>query len=160
MKILFVCHGNICRSPMAEFVMKDLLRKEGRQDVVVESAALHEDAIGCDIHRGTRAKLDEKGIPHPHRAAWLLTSEKASEYDLIVGMDRYNMSDLNRLVRPEDRGKLRKLLSFVGLDRDVADPWYTGNFDETYDDVRVGCQALVRRLGACGRKSCDVLPDC
>ena len=152
MKILFVCHGNICRSPMAEFVMKDLLRKEGRQDVVVESAALHEDAIGCDTHRGTREKLDEKGIPHPRRAAWLLTPEKASEYDLVIGMDRYNMSDLNRLVRPEDRGKLRKLLSFAGLDRDVADPWYTGNFDETYDDVLAGCLALVRQIGEYDRE--------
>ncbi len=126
--------------------MKDLLRKEGRDDVVVESSALHEDAIGCDTHRGTRAKLDEKGIPHPRREAWLLTSERASEYDLIIGMDRYNMLDLEFLVPPEDRGKLKKLLSFAGLDRDVADPWYTGNFDETYDDVLVGCQALLRQL--------------
>ncbi len=146
MKLLFVCHGNICRSPMAEFVMKDLLRKAGRDDVVVESAALHEDAIGCDTHRGTRARLDKAGIPHPRRAAWLLTSEKASEYDLIVGMDRYNMSDLERLVRPADRGKLRKLLSFAGSVRDVADPWYTGNFDETYDDVLAGCQGLLHQL--------------
>ena len=146
MKILFVCHGNICRSPMAEFVMKDLLAKEGRDDVVVESAALHVDAIGCDTHRGTRRKLDECGIAHPRRAAWLLTAEKASECDLIVGMDDYNMSDLKSLVRPEDRGKLRKLLSFAGLDRDVADPWYTGNFDETYEDVHLGCLALLRQL--------------
>ena len=149
MKILFVCHGNICRSPMAEFVMKDLLAKAGRSDVVVESAAMHEDAIGCDTHRGTRVKLDEKGIPHPRREAWLLTAEKASEYDLIVGMDRYNMSDLEYLVRPEDRGKLKKLLSFAGLNRDVADPWYTGNFDETYDDVLRGCQALLDSLPFC-----------
>ena len=149
MKILFVCHGNICRSPMAEFVMKDLLAKAGRSDVVVESAAMHEDAIGCDTHRGTRVKLDEKGIPHPHREAWLLTAEKASEYDLIIGMDRYNMADLEFLVRPEDRGKLKKLLSFAGSNRDVADPWYTGNFDETYDDVLLGCQALLDSLPFC-----------
>ncbi|MBQ3808498.1 MAG: low molecular weight phosphotyrosine protein phosphatase [Kiritimatiellae bacterium] len=156
MKILFVCHGNICRSPMAEFVMKDLLAKAGRSDVVVESAAMHEDAIGCDTHRGTRSKLDEMGIPHPRREAWLLTTEKASEYDLIIGMDRYNMSDLEYLVRPEDRGKLKKLLSFAGSDRDVADPWYTGNFDETYDDVLLGCQALLDSLPFCyntGHKS-------
>ena len=149
MKILFVCHGNICRSPMAEFVMKDLLAKAGRSDVVVESAAMHEDAIGCDTHRGTRVKLDEKGIPHPRREAWLLTAEKAAEYDLIVGMDRYNMADLEFLVRPEDRGKLKKLLSFAGSNRDVADPWYTGNFDETYDDVLLGCQALLDSLPFC-----------
>ena len=146
MKILFVCHGNICRSPMAEFVMKDLLRRAGRDDIVVESAALHEDEIGSDTHHGTRSKLDEAGIPHPRRAAWLLTAGKAAEYDLIIGMDRYNMSDLNRLVRPEDRGKLRKLLSFTGSDRDVADPWYTGDFDETYSDVLAGCLALLKQL--------------
>ena len=126
--------------------MKDLLARAGRSDVVVESAAMHEDAIGCDTHRGTRRKLDENGIAHPRRAAWLLTAEKASEYDLIVGMDDYNMSDLESLVRPEDRGKIRKLLSFAGLDRDVADPWYTGNFDETYEDVHLGCLALLRQL--------------
>ncbi len=134
---------------MAEFVMKDLLAKAGRSDVVVESAAMHEDAIGCDTHRGTRVKLDEMGIPHPRREAWLLTSEKAAEYDLIIGMDRYNMSDLEYLVRPEDRGKLKKLLSFAGSNRDVADPWYTGNFDETYDDVLLGCQALLDSLPFC-----------
>ena len=134
---------------MAEFVMKDLLAKAGRSDVVVESAAMHEDAIGCDTHRGTRNKLDEKGIPHPRREAWLLTAEKASEYDLIIGMDRYNMSDLEYLVRPEDRGKLKKLLSFAGSNRDVADPWYTGNFDETYDDVLLGCRALLDSLPFC-----------
>ena len=106
---------------MAEFVMKDLLRRAGRDDVVVESAALHEDEIGSDTHRGTRAKLDEAGIPHPRRAAWLLTAGKAAEYDLIIGMDRYNMSDLNRLVHPEDRGKLRKLLSFTGSESSSAE---------------------------------------
>ena len=126
--------------------MKDLLRKAGRDDVSVESAALHTDEIGSDTHYGTRRKLDEKGEPHPRRAAWLLTAEKASQYDLIVGMDRYNMADLKRLVRPEDRGKLRKLLSFAGSDRDVADPWYTGDFDATYDDVLLGCEALLRLL--------------
>ena len=146
MKLLFVCHGNICRSPMAEFVMKDLLRKAGRDDVAVESAALHMDELGSDIHYGTRRKLTEQGIPFAPRAAWLLTAAKAAEYDLIVGMDRYNMADLNRLVYPADRAKLRKLLSFAGSDRDVADPWYTGNFNATYDDVLAGCRALLDAL--------------
>ena len=146
MKLLFVCHGNICRSPMAEFVMKDLLRRAGRTDVVVESAALHTDELGNDIHRGTRMELKRHGIPFAPRAAWLLSAAKAAEYDLIIGMDRYNMADLEFLVRPEDRGKLKKLLSFAGSNRDVADPWYTGNFDETYDDVLLGCRALLRSL--------------
>ena len=145
-KILFVCHGNICRSPMAEFVMKDLLRKAGRTDVAVESAALHTDELGNDIHRGTRRELERHGVPFAPRRAWLLSATKAAEYDLIVGMDAYNMADLGRLVYPADRPKLRKLLDFAGIDRDVADPWYTGNFDETYADVLAGCQALLNLL--------------
>ena len=146
MKLLFVCHGNICRSPMAELVMKDLLEKAGRHDVVVESAALHTDELGNDIHYGTRRELDRHGIPHTPRAAWLLSAAKASEYDLIVGMDGYNMADLRRLVFPDDRPKLRKLLTYAGLDRDVADPWYTGNFEETYADVILGCTHLLESL--------------
>ena len=121
MKLLFVCHGNICRSPMAEFVMKDLLQKAGRHDVTVESAALHTDELGHNTHAGTRQELDRHGIPHSPRAAWLLSAAKASEYDLIIGMDGYNMADLRRLVFPDDRPKLRKLLTYAGLDRDVAD---------------------------------------
>ena len=146
MKILFLCHGNICRSPMAEFVMKDLLKKAGRDDVVVESAALHTDELGNDIHRGTRQKLKEMGVPFSPRQAWLLSAAKAREYDLLIGMDRYNLADLRRLVYPEDRSKIRLLLDFVGLGRDVADPWYTGNFDATWDDVLAGCTALLKNV--------------
>ena len=146
MKILFVCHGNICRSPMAEFVMKDLLHKAGRTDVAVESAALHTDEIGSDIHRGTRQELERHGIPFASRRAWLLDAAKASEYDLVVGMDAYNMADLRRLVYPADLPKVRRLLDFAGVNRDVADPWYTGNFSQTYADIVAGCNALLRSL--------------
>ena len=145
-KILFLCHGNICRSPMAEFVMKELVRRAGRDDIEVESAALHTDEIGNDIHYGTRRKLHSEGIPFARRRAWLLTAAKAREYDLLIGMDDYNMADLRRLVFPEDAGKIRKLLSFAGSERDIADPWYTGNFDETYADVLEGCTALLKSL--------------
>ena len=142
-KILFVCHGNICRSPMAEFVMKDLLAKVGRMDVAVESAALHTDELGNDIHRGTRRELERHGVPFSPRRAWLLDAAKASEYDLIVGMDSYNMADLRRLVHPADLPKLRRLLDFAGIARDVADPWYTGDFDETWADVTAGCKGMI-----------------
>ena len=145
-KILFVCHGNICRSPMAEFVMKDLLAKAGITDVSVESAALRTDEIGNDIHYGTRGILVKYGIPFTHRAAWQLTAAKVSEYDMVVGMDAYNMADLKRLVYPEDMGKVFKMLELTGLSRDVADPWFTGNFEETYEDVLAGCTAILESI--------------
>jgi protein-tyrosine phosphatase len=131
---------------MAEFVMKHLVKSSGLEDIAVESAALHTDAIGCDIHRGTRAKLTEMGIPFEKRAAWLITAEKAKEYDFLIGMDAYNKADLMRLVYPEDRAKVKLLLEFAGKNRDIADPWYTGNFDETYSDVLEGCTALLEAL--------------
>ena len=145
-KILFVCHGNICRSPMAEFVMKDLLAKAGITDVSVESAALRTDEIGNDIHYGTRGILVKYGIPFTHRAAWQLTAAKVSEYDMVVGMDAYNMADLKRLVYPEDMGKVFKMLELTGSSRDVADPWFTGNFEETYEDVLSGCTAILESI--------------
>lgn len=149
-KILFLCHGNICRSPMAEFVMKHLVKNAGRDDIEIASAALHTDEIGRDIHRGTRAKLTEMNVPFESRSAWLLTAEKARGYDWLLAMDDYNVADLRRLVYPEDRPKIRKLLSFAGSDRSIADPWYTGNFDETYDDVLAGCTALLREIVSSG----------
>lgn len=126
--------------------MKKLVADAGLEDVQVESAALHTDEIGNDIHRGTRAKLTEMGIPFSRRAAWLLTADKAREYDLLVGCDAYNKADLLRLVFPEDRRKVHLLLEFAGKSRDIADPWYTGNFDATYDDVLEGSTALLSAI--------------
>ena len=146
MKILFLCHGNICRSPMAEFVMKDLVSKSGIEGIEIESAALHTDEIGNDIHYGTRGKLKEMGVPFTPRAAWLITAAKAKEYDLLIGMDAYNIADLRRLVYPEDLPKIHKLPEFAGKKTDIADPWYTGNFDATYDDIVEGCTALLESL--------------
>ena len=131
---------------MAEFVMKDLLRKAGRTDIEVESAALHTDELGNDIHRGTRRELEKNGIPFAPRSAWLLSAAKAAEYDLLVGCDVYNKADLNRLVYPKDRPKIRLLLEFAGKSRGISDPWYTGNFEETYADVVEGCEALFKTL--------------
>jgi protein-tyrosine phosphatase len=114
--------------------------------VSVESAALRTDEIGNDIHYGTRGILVKYGIPFTHRSAWQLTAAKVSEYDMIVGMDAYNMADLKRLVYPEDMGKVFKMLELTGLSRDVADPWFTGNFEETYEDVLAGCTAILESI--------------
>lgn len=136
---------------MAEFVMKDLLAKAGCTHVSVASAAMHTDEIGSDVHWGTQAKLRGEGIPFSSRMAWLLTAEKAHDYDLLIGMDAYNVADLRRLVYPEDRDKIHYLLDFAGLNRDVDDPWYTGDFDATYRDVVQGCTALLQHLRNVGR---------
>ena len=143
-RILFVCHGNICRSPMCEFVMKELVRRAGcGNEFVIDSKACRTDEIGSDTHPGTRRKLREMGIPFPRRAARLIRREDYDAYDLIVAMDDENMRDLSRLTKGDPKGKCRLLLSFAGEDRDVADPWYTGNFDATYRDVLKGCKALL-----------------
>lgn len=146
-KILFVCHGNICRSPMAEFVMKHLVREVGLADeIIVESKALHRDELGSDTHRGTREVLRAHGIPFSKRSAALMTAADYAAYDCIIGMDTENMRDLDRLTGGDPEGKVRRLLSYTGEERDVADPWYTGNFDATYRDVDAGCRALLREL--------------
>ena len=145
--ILFVCHGNICRSPMAEFVMKQLVREAGLSDEIsVASKALHRDELGSDTHRGTREVLRAHGIPFTKRSATLMTATDYSAYDSIIGMDTENMRDLDRLTGGDPDGKVRRLLSYIGEERDVADPWYTGNFEVTYRDVDAGCRALLREL--------------
>ena len=147
-KILFVCHGNICRSPMAEFVMKDMVRKAGLETrFVIESKAARRDELGNDTHYGTRAKLRQMGIPFAKRRATLLDISDYDAYDYLIGMDEENMRDMLRLFGGDPNGKIYKLLRFADEDRDVADPWYTGNFDETYEDVLKGCTALLRMIG-------------
>ena len=146
-KILFVCHGNICRSPMAEFVMKDLVRRAGREnEIFVASAACRRDEIGSDTYLGTREKLDEMGIPYQRRRAVQITKADYENYDFIVAMDMENMRDLDRLSGGDPQKKLHRLMEFAGENRDVADPWYTGDFDTTYMDVLKGCKALLKSL--------------
>lgn len=147
-KILFVCHGNICRSPMAEFVMKDMVRKAGLENrFVIESKAARRDELGNDTHYGTKAKLRQMGVPFAKRRATLLDRSDYDGYDYLIGMDEENMRDMLRLFGGDPNGKIYKLLRFADEDRDVADPWYTGNFDETYEDVLKGCTALLRMIG-------------
>ena len=146
-KILFVCHGNICRSPMAEFVMKQLVREAGLSDEIsVASKALHRDELGSDTHRGTREVLRAHGIPFSKRSATLMIAADYSAYDCIIGMDTENMRDLDRLTGGDPQHKVHRLLSYIGEKRDVADPWYTGNFEVTYRNVNAGCRGLLQEL--------------
>ena len=148
-RILFVCHGNICRSPMAESVFSALIERRGwAGEVAVSSAAAHTDEIGNPPHRGTREKLAKEGVPLvPHRAR-LMTKSDGETYDFLIGMDDYNVRDMRRIVGGEHAGKVKKLLDFTKNPRAIADPWYTGNFDETYRDVVEGCEALADFLTA------------
>ena len=146
-KILFVCHGNICRSPMAEFVMKELVRRAGREhEFLIESAATSREEIGNDIHYGTRTKLREMGIPFSRRAARQITNADYDEFDYLVAMDDENEYYMNRWWAPDTDHKIVRLLSFAGKGRDIADPWYTGNFDQTYEDILEGCTAFLKKL--------------
>ena len=145
MKILFICHGNICRSTMAEFVLKDMARKKGL-DWEIASAATSTEEIGNDINRGTKAKLTAKGISFTSRGARQMTKEDYEHYDLLIGMDRYNMINMRRFYQNDPIDKLRLLLDYTAHGGDIADPWYTGNFDATYDDIEEGCNALIEKL--------------
>ena len=141
-KILFVCHGNICRSPMAEFVMKDMVKKEGlEQYFEIASAATSTEELGNPVHRGTRTKLAQVGISCAGKTARQMNRRDYDHYDIIIGMDRYNMRNMQRITGGDPDGKMRMLLP-----HDVADPWYTGNFDETYRDVSEGCTRLLEEL--------------
>ena len=146
-KILFVCHGNICRSPMAEFVMKDLVEKCGKSDdFLIESRATSTEEIGNPVHQGTRRKLAEHGISCSGKRAVQLRKSDYEKYDLLICMDDWNVRNTLRIIVSDPQNKVRKLLSFAGESGDITDPWYTGNFDETYDDVLRGCTALLEKL--------------
>lgn len=146
-KILFVCHGNICRSPMAEFVMKDMVNKAGlSQAFYIASAATSTEEIGNPVHYGTRNKLREVGISTAGKYAVQLTRQDYNKYDYLIGMDSANIRNMNRMLGGDPDGKIHKLLEYAGSQREIADPWYTGNFEETYSDVVEGCSALLEYI--------------
>lgn len=146
-RVLFICHGNICRSTMAESVFTELVRRAGRSDEFeIDSAATSTEEIGNPPHHGTVEKLAEVGIPVvPHRARQV-RREEYDHWDRIVYMDAENARGLRRIFRSDPDGKISRLLDWTDCPGDVADPWYTGNFDATYRDVFAGCTALLDQL--------------
>ena len=145
-KILFICHGNICRSPMAEFVMKDLVQKAGCADEwEIASAAVSREEIGNPVHPGTRERLRREGISTEGKWAVQMTREDYERYDWLIGMDTSNLRWMQRITGGDPHHKMSRLLEWTGENRDVADPWYTGDFEQTYRDIDRGCRALLEK---------------
>ena len=146
-KILFVCHGNICRSTMAQFVFQDMVNKRGLKDkFYINSAATSREEIGNGPHYGTVSKLRQVGVPVLKHHAVQMTRQDYEDYDFLIGMEHFNLRNMKRITGGDPDGKMHLLLDFSEHPRDIADPWYTGNFDETYRDVVEGCEALLSYL--------------
>ena len=146
-RILFVCHGNICRSPMAEFVMKNLVKKAGLEDsFVIESAATSTEEIGNSVYPPARRILAKHGIGCANKTARQMTRADYYRYDLLIGMDSWNIRNMERICGGDPKGKIVMLMDFTQRPGDVADPWYTGNFEATWHDVLEGCQALLDKI--------------
>ena len=144
-KVLMICHGNICRSTMAQSIFTYLINKQGLADLFyVDSAGTSREEIGNSVHYGTGARLKQAGIPViPHRAVQM-TKRDYAEYDFLIGMDTQNIRNMHRIVGGDPDGKIYKMMTFAGSGRDVADPWWTGDFEATYEDILEGCQGLLR----------------
>ena len=147
-RILFVCHGNICRSPMGEFILKDLAAKAGLEDRFhIESAATSTEEIGNPVYPPARQKLAQHGIDCAGKTARQLTAADYGRFDLLLGMDRANIRNMTRICGGDPQGKIHLLMEYAGHPgREVADPWYTGDFDAAWDDVLAGCQGLLRKI--------------
>ena len=147
-KVLFVCHGNICRSPMAEFLMKDMVQKRHIADnFYIQSAATSREEIGNPVHYGTRTKLAQLGISVAGKYARQMTRRDYEEYDYILLMDRNNVRNTLRLIGEDDQSKLHLLLDYTARQgQNIADPWYTGDFETTYDDIMEGLEGFLDYL--------------
>ena len=148
-KVLFVCHGNICRSTMAQCMFQDMVNKMGLSDrFYIDSAATSREEIGNGPHYGTVQKLREVGIPVvPHRARQM-TRADYDNYDYLIGMDSYNVSNMMRIAGGDPDNKIYQMLEFAGINRSIADPWYTDNFDDTYNDLVIGLNGLWNKLSS------------
>ena len=146
-KVLFVCLGNICRSPMAEYVFKDMVKKKClEKQFYISSAATSYEEIGNDMHYGTKDKLDEVGIPYTKHKARRIEKQDYEKFDYIIGMEESNLRNILRIVGNDKDNKVYKLLDFSKNPRDIADPWYTGNFTVTYKDIVEGCSGFLGYL--------------
>lgn len=146
-KVLFVCHGNICRSPMAEFILKDLAEKEGLSaQLQVGSAAVSSEELGHPVYPPARRKLAEHGISCAGKTARQLQREDYARWDLLLGMDRSNLRGMRRICGGDPDGKIRLLMDYTHRPGEVADPWYTGDFEAAWRDISEGCAGLLRAL--------------
>lgn len=146
-KILFVCLGNICRSPMAEFIFRDMVKKAGlEKEIICASAATSDEEWGRPVHPGTRRVLNALGISCKDKRARKMSKADYQEYDLLIGMESRNVSAMQRICGGDPEGKIRRLLDYSDRPRDIADPWYTDNFDLTFRDVAEGCEALLKSM--------------
>ena len=142
-KVLFLCHGNICRSPIAEFVMKDLSRG---YDIYIESAAVSREEIGNPIYPPAKRILRENNIPFDDHRARQITPADYDEFDFIVIMEEYNMPRLLRIIGSDDKNKVYRLLDFTDTPGDIEDPWYSGNFEKVFRQIKYGCEALLQKI--------------
>ncbi|KRN88784.1 low molecular weight protein-tyrosine-phosphatase [Ligilactobacillus ceti] len=146
-KILMICHGNICRSPMAEFVMKDAVEKRGLSaEYQIDSAATSTEEIGNDIYPPAQSKLREKGIAFEHRGARQITRQDYADYDLLIGMDEANRRNITRMMGGDPDHKVYLLLDFTADPHPISDPWYNGDFETTYQEVQAGVAGLIKML--------------
>ena len=146
-KVMFVCHGNICRSPMAEFIMKKLAAEAGySEDIYIASSATSTEELGNPVYPPARSELAKHRIGCGGKYAVQLKSRDYGSYDYFIGMDTANIRNMNRILGGDPQGKIYKLMTFAGSGRDVSDPWYSGDFETAYKDIEEGCRGLLRQI--------------